>query len=1830
MEKGLPMYGNQGARESRKSPGVFWEPLEARLLLNADLTGTSPTSPLEAALAPAAIQVDLTGGEQQTTESDSSLLSYSVATGVSAPESGGSVVPDADVAKMTQFLGSDNYEILDAWVESRRTPAGECCFRMYKVSTGQYLAINEQDGALYDSEGLAALTNAANALLSPLDKISPVLREMADQWGQTQLVTVQLALSPETRQLVAGAFDTEGTEEQAPALEDGGAGAATDEQEIAAQLNQRLAALGIQEVAYRGVIDSFLQRHNVPAEDATGEKIVYRYLYAPAVALNATWEECLAFAADPEVVALHPEVQFAAENERSVAAARTTSAWASGYNGTGAVIAHVESGRMDTTNPYLSATVRPGTYAVANHATACGGIIRSTHSFFQGHATGATLLSAAAATWGQTDIVAATDWAVQQGAMVINCSFGLDSTTSFTWSDIYYDFISANSRVLITKSAGNEGTATGNVTSPGKGFNVLTVGNIHGGTSAAWTDDAMHATSSYVDSVSGGEKPEVAMYGTNIYTTGAGSPWVGNQGFGTSYAAPAVAAFAGLAIDEFPAWSDEPSALKAQIMTSAVVHNIEGASRLSEIDGAGAALGTACNAGGLAVTLTPTSFDSSGYWEWTTDIPLRGGMTNRIVLSYPHLPSSISPATPAPDDYYRSDLDLRLYVGGVQVASSAWGMQQTFEIIDYIPAVDTVGRIKVYKWWWDASVASLRIGIAYGNAANFGTAPNAVNDDAYEENDTFAAARAVAAGYYSQLRLTDQDWFRVSVPAYYTITCSTGFDDDIGDVDLDLYNASQTLVSSSHGVTDLETVSSTNASATAQYFYIKVAGYTDARNVYNMQITLTAPTTPQVSVAVAPASVFEDGTPNLVYTFTRSLVSASTLTVSFTVAGTATYNTDYTQTGAASFSATAGTITIPANQTTAQVTVNPTADTTVEPDETATLTVTTGTGYTVGTPSAATGTIRNDDAVVTLAVSPAAVLEDGAANLVYTFTQSVVTGNARTVNFYVGGTATYNTDYTQTGAATFTATAGTVTIAAGLTTAQVTVNPTADATWEPDETVFLGLTSGTGYTLGTPSTATGTIQNDDPPPVTTTVVVAVAPLSTAEDGTTNLVYTFTRSAVGTGALTVNFSVGGTATYNTDYTQIGATTFTAAAGTVTIPAGQPAAIVAVDPTADTTYESDETVVLTVTTGTGYLVGTPATATGTILNDDPPPVTPLVTVAVSPLSVMEDGLTNLTYTFTRSMVGTSAMLVNFAVGGTATYNTDYTQTGATSFTPTVGTVTIAAGQPTAVVTVDPTADTDVEPNETVVLTVTAGTGYTVGAPAAANGTIQNDDGASVNLALGRPAVASTSYSGMPPANVTDGLLTTRWSSQFSNNEWIYVDLGSSYSIERVVLRWETAYGRGYKIQVSPDAATWSDVYSTTTGDGGVDDFAVVGSGRYVRMLGTQRATMYGYSLWEFEIWGPGGTTNHAPTVSSFSKSGPKDTPLPFAAGDFTAAFWDPDAGDNLEQIKIVSLPSHGSLTLFGTTVTVNQEILTGQIGNLTYTPNAAYTGSDSFLWNGSDGEYYAATAAAVNLSITGGDGTNLALHKPVVASSTYTGLPATSVTDGNLNSRWSSLFSDNQWIYVDLGSVSTFNRVVLRWETAYGRAYKIQVSNDTLTWSDVYTTTTGDGSVDDISLSSPTSARYVRMLGIQRATVYGYSLYEFEVYSQTAAPNLALYKPATASTSYSGLPASNATDGSTASRWSSLFTDNEWIYVDLGATYTIRQVVLRWEAAYGRGYTLQVSGNASTWSDVYSTTTGDGGVDDITLASPVSARYVRLLGTQRATVYGYSLWEFEVYA
>ncbi|WP_269539061.1 discoidin domain-containing protein [Cerasicoccus fimbriatus] len=396
---------------------------------------------------------------------------------------------------------------------------------------------------------------------------------------------------------------------------------------------------------------------------------------------------------------------------------------------------------------------------------------------------------------------------------------------------------------------------------------------------------------------------------------------------------------------------------------------------------------------------------------------------------------------------------------------------------------------------------------------------------------------------------------------------------------------------------------------------------------------------------------------------------------------------------------------------------------------------------------------------------------------------------------------------------------------------------------------------------------------------------------------------------------------------------------------------------------------------------------------------------------------------------------------------------------------------------------------------------------------------------NLALNQPATASSSQVGLTTTEVNDGNLGTRWGSDWSDPQWIYIDLGSVQSIGDVELVWEGAFASHYFIQTSDDASTWSDVAEITDGNGGTDTITVGADARYVRMYGTERGSGYGYSLWEFAIYDE---------VSE-----------------------PPPSNDDLAE------------------------------GQPTY--------ASSF-----EGAYTEALA-----------------------------------TDGDPSTRWGSSFEDDEWIYVDLGETKSVERVVLRWEAAYGSGYVIQVSDDATNWTDAYTETAGDGGEDDITLATPADGRYVRMQGVTRGSPWGYSLWDFEVYGDDGSPpqpsgDLAAGKTVVASSEADpvGLPKDAAVDEDSLTRWASAESDTEWIYVDLGAALTFDRVVLNWEAAFGSAYIIQVSDDASNWTDVATINNGDGGLDEVTFAE-TTAQYVRVQGVTRGTIYGYSLWDFEVY-
>jgi beta-glucanase (GH16 family) len=264
------------------------------------------------------------------------------------------------------------------------------------------------------------------------------------------------------------------------------------------------------------------------------------------------------------------------------------------------------------------------------------------------------------------------------------------------------------------------------------------------------------------------------------------------------------------------------------------------------------------------------------------------------------------------------------------------------------------------------------------------------------------------------------------------------------------------------------------------------------------------------------------------------------------------------------------------------------------------------------------------------------------------------------------------------------------------------------------------------------------------------------------------------------------------------------------------------------------------------------------------------------------------------------------------------------------------------------------------------------------------------------------------------------------------------------------------------------------------------------------------------------------------------------------------------------------------------------------------------------------------------------------RPTTASSVeWAGTPASAATDGNTGTRWSSAFAPAQWLQVDLGAPTAVSSVQLNWEAAYATAFTVQFSTDGTTFADATGTLRGNVGQQTVVVAGTT--RYVRLHLTERALPsYGYSLWEFQVFSGTpttppgTSTLLSYNKPGAASSEQNDVNCNPCTAGKAfdldpATRWATSSTtgwvDPGWISVDLGATAQISRVELQWDPAYATAYRIQVSANGSTWTDIYSTTTGKGFKEVLTVTG--TGRYVRMYGTARSSAYGYSLYDFNVY-
>ncbi len=466
---------------------------------------------------------------------------------------------------------------------------------------------------------------------------------------------------------------------------------------------------------------------------------------------------------------------------------------------------------------------------------------------------------------------------------------------------------------------------------------------------------------------------------------------------------------------------------------------------------------------------------------------------------------------------------------------------------------------------------------------------------------------------------------------------------------------------------------------------------------------------PSLSISSPTVTEGDSGSVNLLFKVTLSAASGEQVTVQYAEGsgGTATSGTDYT-------ALTGGTLTFAAGDTEKTLTVAVTGDTSVEPDETIKITLSSATAATI-LRATGTGTITDDDLPSASISSPSVTEGDsGDVTLAFVVTLSVASPRHVQLNYGLGSTstATSGTDFTWPGT-------NLVSFNVGETSKTIAVTVRGDELDEPDETVVVNLTARTdgNATVGT-GTGTGTITDDDPEP---SLSISSPSVGEGDSGSANLLFKVTLSAASGKPVTVRYAEGsgGTATAGTDYTAL-------TGGTLSFAAGDTEKTITVTVTGDTLDESNETVQVQLSGATNASIST-ATGTGTITDDDS------AELSISSPSVVEgsSGSVDMRFEVTLSPASASTVTVRYADAGTgtATSGTDYTALSA-------GTLTFAAGETAKTVTVSVTGDTLNESNETIKVQLSSASGATIDS-ATGTGTITDDD-ARPSISISSPTV------------------------------------------------------------------------------------------------------------------------------------------------------------------------------------------------------------------------------------------------------------------------------------------------------------------------------------------------------------------------------------------------------------------------------------------------------------------------------------------------------------
>jgi subtilisin family serine protease len=456
-----------------------------------------------------------------------------------------------------------------------------------------------------------------------------------------------------------------------------------------------------------------IQRPIVNQLRENGQRVIYQSAYASVVVAAVTPSLIQAIATRPDVERVYLERVAAPRLNVSRVVVQADTVNARGLTGSGQSVGVVEAQRIGN-HPNLPPAQRilcrpEATTAISGHKTQVAGVIQSTALTNQGIAPAITIIDGIGANFSNSEMIAATDCVIANGASTINMSFGSETNGSFDAFARYVDEVVYNTGRTISVAVSN--SCTNKMGSPEIAFNVLAVGAFGDNNTPGFEDDIPACTgpvnfSAFLDPDSPNgdrEEPDIVAPGHQIRMPRNGGGFVNSNG--TSFAAPHVTGGGGLLVQRKPALFTQAEEVRAIMMASAR-HNIEGSSQLSDKDGAGGILlGAADTVAASTLSDFYVNDGAASNFPLNRSFTVTAGQKVRVAIAWAH-------KTPAGNTMTEPTTDLDLTIidpnGGLVINSA--NHDNNYEIVEFTAAVSGTYTAQISNF--RSSSGTERIGLA--------------------------------------------------------------------------------------------------------------------------------------------------------------------------------------------------------------------------------------------------------------------------------------------------------------------------------------------------------------------------------------------------------------------------------------------------------------------------------------------------------------------------------------------------------------------------------------------------------------------------------------------------------------------------------------------------------------------------------------------------------------------------------------------------------------------------------------------------------------------------------------------------------------------------------------------------------------------------------------------------------------------------------------------------------------------------------------------------------------------------------------------------------------